>query len=334
MLVSACSREAEVSEHRLYVFGTVLDISVWGGPTRRLNDVLGEVSADLQRMHRQWHAWRPGMVVALNTAIAQGRSATVDGELLELLQLGLELSDRSEGLFNPAMGRLIGLWGFHQDDPRQEHAPPPDQEIEQWLAAAPSMHDLRFDGDRVSSVNARVQLDLGGYAKGYAVDRVMRALIDAGFENAAVNAGGDVRARGLIHDRPWRIGIRHPQGDGILAYVEVDGDECVFTSGNYERFNEHEGVRYPHILDPRTGRPVVGISSATVIHTDGALADAAATALVVAGPEQWVQIARRMGIREAMLVDDSGTVYLSPEMSARLHFERKAPRVVVSDPLG
>jgi thiamine biosynthesis lipoprotein len=120
----------------------------------------------------------------------------------------------------------------------------------------------------------------------------------------------------------------------VLAALEVSGDESVFTSGNYERYREHEGVRYNHILDPRSGMPVDGVTSVTVIHDNGAVADAAATALVVAGPDEWHRIARQMGIKYVMLVDDKGVVYMNPRMQQRVQFQETPPADIrLSEPL-
>ena len=162
----------------------------------------------------------------------------------------------------------------------------------------------------------------------------LKRLRDMGVRNAIVNAGGDLRAIGRRGNRPWRVGIRHPQGSGVLASVEIESDESVFTSGNYERYRIHEGVRYSHIIDPRTGMPVNHIASATVIHHNGAVADAAATALTIAGPMDWPRIAKQMGIKYVMLVDEKGTVYMNPAMAKRVRFEGKnEPAIVISEPL-
>jgi thiamine biosynthesis lipoprotein len=182
------------------------------------------------------------------------------------------------------------------------------------------MQALVIEGNRVSTDNPLVQLDLGGFAKGYALNRAIARLHEHGVDNAIVNAGGDLCVSGSHGDRPWQIGIRHPQGEGVIAALAVTDGECVLTSGNYERYREYEDVRYAHILDPRTGWPVRHVASATVIHTDGAVADAAATALTVAGPDDWQRIARRMGLVYVMLVDEAGTVYLSPGMAERIQF--------------
>jgi thiamine biosynthesis lipoprotein len=123
------------------------------------------------------------------------------------------------------------------------------------------------------------------------------------------------------------VGVRHPQGKGVLAALELHDGESVHTSGNYERYSEHEGIRYGHIIDPRTGYPGREIVSATVIHDNGATADAAATALVLAGRADWQRIASQMGVELAMLVDEAGTVHMPPAMAARVRFTGEPPPV-------
>lgn len=242
-----------------------------------------------------------------------------DPGLLPLLHEAKALARASGGLFNPAIGGLVGRWGFHDDLP-PSGALPSAEALAPLLQPLPSMEDLVIDGDRVSSRNRHVQIDFGGYAKGVALDRALDRLASLGFANTLVNLGGNLAASGMRGGRPWRIGIRHPQGPGALASVEVAGRSAVVTSGTYERYREYHGRRYAHIIDPRSGQPASHVASATVIHANAALADAAATALVVAGPRAWPEVARNMGIDEIMLVDDAGRVQLTPAMAARVHF--------------
>jgi thiamine biosynthesis lipoprotein len=201
------------------------------------------------------------------------------------------------------------------------------------------MADIRRDGIKIQTQNPALKLDFGAFAKGYAVDRAIDVLREMGINNAVVNAGGDLRAIGRHGDRPWRVGIRHPREAGILASVEVEGDESVFTSGDYERYFDWEGTRYDHIIDPRSGYPAQGLSSVTVFSRQADLADAAATALFVAGPEEkdWLPVARAMGITGAMLVDDEGRVQITPGIRKRLYFEggteKPGPEIHVSAPL-
>jgi thiamine biosynthesis lipoprotein len=320
MLLSGCSRPPPDFHQSLFIFGTLVDITLHGTAGEQATAAVDAVDADFQRMHREWHAWMPGgELVALNRHIAAGESTTVSDFLLPLLLQARTLSIQSDGLFNPAIGRLIALWGFHSDEP-PPGPPPPVDAIETLLAGKPDMQALLIEGHRVSSDNPLVQLDLGGFAKGYALNHAIARLRSLGVENAIVNAGGDLCVSGRHGDRPWQVGIRHPQGEGVIAALAVANGECVLTSGNYERYREHEHVRYAHILDPRSGWPVRHVASATVIHTDGGVADAAATALTVAGPDDWQRIARGMGLRYVMLVDETGTVYMSPAMAERIRF--------------
>lgn len=325
--------QLENQKHQLFVFGTLLDINLWQVEPQKGNEAVASLSRDFQRMHNEWHAWKPGPLVDINTAIHNGESVKVIPSLIPIIQQSQLLERKSDHLFNPAIGGLLNLWGF-QSDGRPNGPPPPKEAIQRWVSQAPSMDDIHMEGDILTSDNPAVQMDFGGFAKGYAIDLAIERLREMGIENAIVNAGGDLRAIGSKGGEPWVIGVRHPQGgDGILAAIAVSGDESVFTSGNYERYREHEGVHYPHILDPRTGMPVVGITSATVIHDNGAEADAASTALVVAGSDEWYRIAKQMGIQHAMLVDDKGVLYMDPGMQERVQFKNPPDAVVLSAPL-
>jgi thiamine biosynthesis lipoprotein len=170
-----------------------------------------------------------------------------------------------------------------------------------------------------------VQIDMGGYAKGYGVDLALQELRDMGIHNAIINAGGDVRVIGQHGDRHWRVGIRNYNGDGVLATVDVFDGEAVFTSGDYERRYTDHAKTYHHIIDPRTGFPATETASVTVIHGDGATADAAATALFVAGPQRWRDIAKKMGIRYVLLVDRHGQRYMTEDMKNRLQLMHNDP---------
>jgi FAD:protein FMN transferase len=329
----ACGRGPADHQQTLLVFGTLLDIKAYTDRPEHFNKAVRDLEQTFQMMHKEWHAWKgEGELVRLNLAFADGRSMAVSDQLTDLLRKGQRYSSESEGLFNPAIGRLIGLWGFHSDEP--PGGPPPDAgKIQSLLKAAPSMDNIHFDNDRLSSDNPAVEIDLGAYAKGYALNLAIDELKAQGIGNAIVNAGGDLCVSGQHGERPWMIGIRHPLGEGVIASVGVSDGECVLTSGNYERYREYEGIRYAHIIDPRTGYPVKHVASATVISKDGALADAAATALSVAGPEGWRRIAARMGLTEVMLVDENGVVYLTPAMRKRITLEQEVAEVVVADPL-
>ena len=327
-----CSRAEAVVSETMYVFGTLVGVDVMSADSEGARAAIAAVSHAFTRQNRDWHAWKPGALGDLNRALAAGRTHDVDPTLLPLLHEARDLARASGGLFNPAIGRLVGLWGFHNDE-MPIGAPPHAAAVAELVAAAPSMDDLVFDGLRVASRNPHVQIDLGGHAKGVALNQALDHLAAQGFSNALVNLGGNLAVSGSRGGRPWRIGVRHPQGGrsdlrhsqngGAIASVEVSGRMAVVTSGTYERYRQDGDRRYPHIIDPRSGQPATHVVSATVLHPDAARADVAATALVVAGAKAWPDVARRLDVREVMIVDEAGRVQLTPGMARKVQFVGK-----------
>jgi thiamine biosynthesis lipoprotein len=304
-----------------YLFGTLVDVTLGGVSLAEPIPTFSALSAELQRRNRDWHPWQPGMMGDINDAIAENEGIEIDEHMAYMIGHSQAIHRASDGLFNPAIGKVIRLWGFHGGDSVNWKMPQAEA-IERVITARPSPLDLRVEDGRLCSSNREVQLDFGGYAKGYAIDLGRRLLAARGIGHALINAGGDLVTLGDAPDgNPWRVAIRHPQRGGRIAWMEASGDEAVFTSGNYERYRENGGRRYPHIIDPRTGRPVRGVASATVVHTDAALADAAATALVVAGPGRWRDVADALGVDRAMVVDEQGRVALTPAMRGRVHLD-------------
>ena len=321
--LAGCDEPPRLREERIQVFGTWVDLALWGVDDATAERAIRVIQGDLGDLHTRWHAWQPGELTRINAAITAGEPVAVADTMRPVLERARALSLQSDDLFNPAIGRLVALWGFHADAPAKR-APPPAEAVAALVAAGPSMADLSFDGSRLRSRNPAVQLDLGAFAKGYGVDIAVGRLHDLGIRNAMVNAGGDLRVLGRRGDRAWRVGIRAPAG-GLLAAVEVADGESVFTSGTYERQFEHAGIRYHHIIDPRSGYPARGLSSVTVIGRDGAEADAAATALLVAGRD-WPRTARALGVAAVLAIDERGELQATPAMANRLQFlEQPAP---------
>ena len=313
---------------QLYVFGTLTDVQLKNTSSHQATRVFSDLQQEFQRMHSEWHAWEPGALVSLNATLQAGDTAQTTSDLVYLVRLSQELEERSGGHFNPAIGKLIELWGFHTSEYPVLGPPPARDAIQEIIAAAPSTSDVVINDENLHSRNPMVQFDFGGIAKGYAVDLAIDLLRQAGHQSAIVNAGGDLRVIGENDGQPWRIGVQAPDGS-VAGVIEVSGDFAVFTSGNHTRFREDAGERFPHILDPRTGWPVDAIASATVIADDGVTADAAATALVVAGPNEWTEVARNMGIDAAMVIDESGVVFATQGMLEYFsHAEGREVRVI------
>jgi FAD:protein FMN transferase len=329
-LLAACARDpaGPVIEQQFHLFGTIVSLTTYGLDDRAAKAAGAEVEGLFQQMHDDWHAWQKGALTDINDAIAAGRPIEVPPSLLPLIHKAKEASQRSDGLFNPAIGRLVRLWGFHASE-MPDGPPPPEAEINALVAAHPSLEQVEIRDGVLRSSNPAVQMDFGGIAKGYAVELALLRLRELGVENAIVNTGGGLGVIGRRGDRPWRIGIRHPLGAGVLGSLEVRDGEHVHTSGNYERFREWEGKRYSHIIDPRTGWPVQEVVSVTVVHRDGALADAFTKPFMVGGTREWEAFSRRLGVELVMLVDRQGTVYMTPAMAARVQFETPPARTVM-----
>lgn len=306
-----------VIRERWYLFGTLLDVTIAGVEATAAKPVLKKLAASLQKMNDDWHPWKAGVMGDINHAISMGQSILVDSHMAKMVRDSSQLYAQSEGRFNPAIGHIVSQWGFHGGK-RNDWGLPNFFSIRQILDSNPSPQDLSINNSKLYSHNHDVKIDFGGYAKGYAINLGMHLLREHGIDNAIINAGGDLQVMGSEGTRPWRIAIRHPQRQGHVAWLQTSGSEGVYTSGNYERYRESEGVRYSHILNPLTGMPVNEIASATVIHHDGARADAAATALVIAGTKHWREVANNMGIDQAMVIDAHGRIHATRSMSARI----------------
>ena len=184
------------------------------------------------------------------------------------------------------------------------------------------MADLVFDGTRISSRNKAVMIDLGGYAKGYALDRAAQILRAAHVKAALVNTGGNILAIGQPGDRPWKVGIRDPRGEGAIASVELHDNEAIGTSGDYQRYFMKDGKRHPHIIDPRTGQTIDLVASVTIIASGGKDAglrsDGNSKPLFITGPQHWKEMAQRLGLNEVMLIDSNRNVEMTPAMEQRM----------------
>lgn len=323
LLLAACGGDPEPQRHGFFAFGTWVELSLAGVDKDAARAARDAVSEEFQRLHGAWHAWEPGPLGDVNAALARGEAVAADPELAELIARARPLAAASGGLFDPGIGALVALWGFHSEAPGP--APPAPEAIDAWLAARPGIADLDMDGERLHTDKSLLHLDFGAFAKGVAVERALAILRRLGIEHAIVNAGGDLGAMGWAGgragSRPWRIGIRHPRAEGVLATLELAAGEAVFTSGDYERFFIHEGRRHHHILDPRSGRPAEGAVAVTVVHPQAALADAAATALFVAGPGGWRAVAAALGVDQAMLIDADGGIHMTEALARRLQFD-------------
>ena len=327
VLLASCGRDdARLIEHRLYAMATWIDVTLPAEATRDHPELIAGIEADLNAFGRDFYAWGPGELARLNAALSARQAFDASPALAAVLAKAQEVARASDGAFDPGVGGLVELYGLH-DAAAAETPLPDDAAIEAERAAAGSILDLGISGTRIAggsvggarpaSAARHYTLDLGGIAKGTAVDRIAARLVALGIAPALVNAGGNLRVVGERPVRPWRIGIRDPRAEALLGAIELRAGDAVSSSGDYERYRESDGERVHHIIDPRTGRPATHTAAVTVIAADAETADAASTALFVAGPAAWLEVAQRLGIEAALRVDAAGTIEMTRAMRDR-----------------
>lgn len=312
------------------VFGTDVEVRIYGESQARAQVLGAQVLAEFERLHRKFHAWQPSALTALNDSLARGEVYQADAEMVEVLKAATVLAGRADNTFNPAIGHLIRLWGFQSSHITPQA--PSMAEVRRWVHANPRMTDLIFDGNRISSRNQAVMLDLGGVAKGYALDRAAQLLRAQRVEAALINIGGNILAIGQPGARAWRVGVQDPRAPGTLASVDLLDNEAIGTSGDYQRYFMQDGKRRPHIIDPRTGEPTNLVASVTIITAGGSDAgirsDGHTKPLFITGPQHWQAMAQRLGLQAVLLVDAQGTIHITPAMQKRMVLETRTSGMV------
>lgn len=314
---------------RFLAMGTEVSVRLICTDSSQRDDALCAIQAVINLMHefgRDAWAWGDGALSAFNRTLAAGEAAQIPANLQGLFARAWQVRQQTDGLFEPRIAQLVHLWGF-DDVARLRDSPPSQHEIDVLLSALHAAPDYKGAGRYGPAPG--VAWDFGGIGKGHIVDMALDLLRERGFGNAIVNAGGNLAVRGAHHARPWRAAVRDPRSpEGalrLLASLDVR-DEAVITHGDDQRYFEHEGLRYAHILSPDTGAPVQGLRSLTVVHTDATLADAGGAALFVAGIDDWQAVAKILSIDQVLVVREDGRVQATATLAARLS---PSPDVVI-----
>ncbi len=322
LLLAGCARH-EPHTVEFLAMGTAVEITVADSDITHSADAVSQAQALIQRLGHDWYPWTPdhqGELVALNKSLHATQPSHVSAELAALLVDSKRFCELSNGAFDPGVGRLVEMWGFETGDRSPDRPVPSETQVVNWVKQPDSIEQLRIDGLNVSSSNPHLTIDLGAIAKGRVVDLAAAILQRHGLRNFIVNAGGNLRALGTADGRAWRVAIKSPRDDSVIAWLEMSGDESVSTSGDYVRYVMVDQHRYHHLLDPATGRPTEHTESVTVIARDATVADAASTALFVSGPDHWTQIAHAYGVSLALRVDASGRIEVTRALQRRLQF--------------
>lgn len=318
----SCELDDPLYTSQSYVFGTLVDISIYGEPKAEAEMIASSIMREFQNLNNRLHAWKPSELNGINRSIANGESKLIKPDIAQIIQQAKEYSIQSDGLFNPTIGQLISTWGFQNDEfhPIQVN----DEKVSKLVLSNPQMTDISIENGRLSSSNPNVKLDLGGYAKGYALDLAVKNLKKQAVSNVLINIGGNVIAVGSHGKKPWRVGIQHPRKPNPIAALDLPSGWAIGTSGDYQRYFMLNGKRYCHIIDPRTGYPAQGTQSATVLippqDNTGVLSDVASKPIFIADINNKQRMAQKMGIDNFMVIMDNGDILISAEMLKRLEW--------------
>lgn len=312
-LLSGCGAagEAEASTRYLTAMDTVMSLTAYG-PNR--DRALEEAVAEIQRLDGLLSIGSDDSDIS---RLNREKSAVLSPDAASLLESALDLARDTQGVFDPTVYPLVKLWGFYDKD----YQVPSRQELSQALALV-NYREVSLGEDGQAILGPGQQIDLGGIGKGYTSQRITELLRQAGVTSAMVSLGGNIQCLGAKPDgSPWNIGIRDPFGEELYAAVRVT-DKAVITSGGYERYFEdpETGTVYRHILDPRTGFPAEnGLSSVSIVTSDGTMGDGLSTALYIMGLEEatcyWQ--AHREAF-EAVFITDDGTLYATEGLRGSL----------------
>ena len=291
---------------QLDLMGTSVSVELWhedGAVGRALVD---RVLDEYRRVDDGMSTYKADSEISAINAGAYEGAMPVSRELFSLIERSLDLSSRSAGAFDITYDSVGYLYDFRA---RQR---PSQAEIHERLGAIDYTHVRLDSGERtIEFARPGVRINLGGIAKGYAVERGATILLEAGVENALLNAGGDTRVLGDRRGQPWIVGIRHPRAaEEVVTRIPLI-NEAISTSGDYERFFEEDGRRYHHIINPATGTPTEGILSVTVIGPDATLTDGLSTTVFVLGAEAGLEFIDSFPEYEAIIVEASGVLSFS-----------------------
>jgi thiamine biosynthesis lipoprotein len=305
MLLSALPARAEwLSRTVDGIMGTRIGVELWDDDAAHGESAIDAVIAEMNRVDVRMSTYKPDSELSRLNARAAQRPVIVSAELFGMLSTAMEYSRITGGAFDVTYASVGFMYDFRA---RQR---PTETQITKALPEVNYRNVLLNAARRsVRYAQAGMRIDLGGIAKGYAVDRGIDILQRRGIRHALVSAGGDSRVIGDRFGRPWIIGIRHPdRKDEIVTRLPLI-DTAISTSGDYERYFDEDGVRYHHIIDPRTGHSASMVRSATVLADTAIRTDGLSKTAFVLGAEAAIRIFEQLGDVDAVLVTPDGQVH-------------------------
>lgn len=308
LLLTAPSLQAEWFQREEPIMGTSVAVELWSDEKAHAEKLIDAVMTEMRRIEAGMSPYIATSELSQLNAHAAERAMPVSKELFEVIDRSVFFSKVSGGAFDVTFASV-----GHRYDYRQKKKPD-DGEIKKLLPLVDYRHLLLDrDGRTIRYETPGVVVDLGGIAKGYAVDRGVAILAGAGVKHAIVTAGGDSRILGDRRGRLWMVGIKHPRGEGSVIRLPVE-NMAVSTSGDYERYFEANGTRYHHIINPATGKSATGVRSVTILGEDATTTDAMSTTVFVMGVEKGLALVNRLGNLSAVIISDDEKVYYSNDL--------------------
>ena len=306
-LLTACTTEKQSPVRRThFIMGTLVEITVSHADENVANLAMTQAFDEMRRIEKLMSPHLLDSEISQLNRSAGGAALALSPEVVEVLREAARWSEASAGAFDVTIEPVARLWNFDEAEPQV-----PDPERLKRALTKINYRDIKIKNGRVRLTQPGMAINLGGIAKGYAVDRaaaILRGLVP----NAIINAGGDLTAFGRRDpEHPWIIGLQHPrQPNKVLASFAVE-KRGVATSGDYQKYFIRDGIRYHHILNPKTGQPARGLTSVTVIASNVMQADALATAAFVMGAERSLAWIDTLPEVEALVVLEDGTLKFS-----------------------
>lgn len=298
---SACSQQEVAKATFMPMGGIPFTIQAYDVSSATFDKAVTAIQAETERLESIFSFHRDDSELA--TLNREGQ-AKVSQELLRVIQVALMVSNSTDGAFDPTVGPLVGLWQHCADLGRV----PTEEELESHKALVGFRQLLVNTAEsKITLQKKNMTLDLGGVAKGFIADRAAETLKGLGVKRGIIDAGGNLALFNAVGEEPFRIGVRHPEKPNERFAVLTIDSGAVVTSGCYERFYDVDGKRYCHILDPRTGLPVGELLSATIVASEGAYADALATAVMVLGKDKGMQVINSLPDAKALLIWREGS---------------------------
>jgi FAD:protein FMN transferase len=305
-LVAHGAAHAEWYKRTDAIMGTRIYVECWDTDAAHGEASIDAVMAEMRRIDELMSHYKPESELSKINMEAADHPVQVDKELFDLIKLSTHYSEITEGAFDITYASVGYLYNY------PNHVKPTETEIKAALPAV-NWRNMQFDEAHhtVAFEHKGMRIDLGGIGKGYAVDRGIDILQKRGIQHAVVTAGGDTRIIGDHMGRAWLVAIRHPDDPNKVVTRIPLSDAAMSTSGDYERYFDEKGVRYHHIIDPKTGHSASKVRSATVIGPTATQTDGMSKTAFVLGPEKALEIINRMPEYDAVFVAPDGKVFYS-----------------------